>query len=430
MKEESVEIVVSELAAGGEGVGVIERGGERRAVFVRGVAPGERVRVSADFAKRPARGRVLELLAPSPSRVDPPCTWWEACGACDWMHLGRETQILAHRDIVKRAMPERFAGTEPTTHTLPRALGYRVRTRLHVEARGKKVAVGMFGRRSHEPVAVGTCIVLDPALERARLALATLLEGARGKGEASISLGRPDASPRLAVIDLRWSGELPAEVFARLERAVLEKELAGARVFAGEVKKPAIIGEAAPWIAGADGAPLRLAPGGFSQASEEGNALLAKRASELATALAPPGSAIVELYAGAGNLTVLFAKNHEVVAVEQDRDACEAARANLAARGLSARVVESDAASYAIGAKTRLVVLDPPRTGAKDVARALVDKPVAAILYVSCDPATLGRDLAILSAGYDLAALETFEMFPQTSHVETIATLTRRRGKS
>jgi 23S rRNA (uracil1939-C5)-methyltransferase len=294
---------------------------------------------------------------------------------------------------------------------------------VHVDAtRKSRVLVGMYQRGSHDPVTVESCLVLDPILDRVRASLATWLEGAQGRGEAQLALG-PPADPRKAVLDLRWNGDLAAPVFGRIERAVSDGVLAGARLFAGAVKIPARIGDPTPWIAGADGEPLRLAPGGFSQATEEGNAILARRAWELSDAVAP-GVPALELFAGAGNVTVLLARTRAVTAVEIVRESCEAARANLAARGLSAKIVEADATTYAIPRDTKLVVLDPPRTGAKEVARALAGRPLPAIVYVSCDPPTLGRDLAALAdAGYRLEALETFEMFPHTSHVETIAAL-------
>jgi 23S rRNA (uracil1939-C5)-methyltransferase len=240
----------------------------------------------------------------------------------------------------------------------------------------------------------------------------------------------------LAVVDLRWRGEsdLPREVFARLESAVTAGAIAGARVWDGDVKVPATIGDPTPWIRGADGAPLRLSPGGFSQASEEGNTRLARRVAELASELSPPDANVLELFAGAGNLTVMLARDRRVTAVEAERDACAAARENLAARGLTARVVEADAATHAaahLDRSVKLVVLDPPRTGARDVARALAGSRPPAVIYVSCDPPTLGRDLATLAeAGYTLSSVTAVEMFPQTSHVETIVALVRGGTKT
>jgi 23S rRNA (uracil1939-C5)-methyltransferase len=117
--------------------------------------------------------------------------------------------------------------------------------------------------------------------------------------------------------------------------------------------------------------------------------------------------------------------------VESDAASCEAARANLAARGHDGRVTEADAASWAIPNGTSVVVLDPPRTGARAVCERLVTSKVERVVYVSCDPQTLGRDLGILCGGpWEVRAVEVFEMFPHTSHVETVVALDRvRRGK-
>lgn len=417
-----LEVTIAELSPGGDGVAVCEVDGERRAVFVPGVARGERLRVEADLSRRPARGRVLEVLAPSPDRVTPECPWYDRCGGCDWMHLSPEEQARAHAAIVASVLPAAWGTVEVAVHAAPRTRGYRTRARVHVEAARGRIVAGMFERRSREPVAVDACLVLDPVLDAARLRLPALLEGAKGRGDVQLALGRP-GEPRSAVVDLRWSGDLPGVVFARIEQAVNDGWLAGARVYSGEVKVPATIGDPTPWIVGADGIPLRLAPGGFSQATEEGNARLAERAVALADAIAPSVPTF-ELHAGAGNLTVLLARTRPITAVEIAREACDAARANLTARGLAAKVVEGDAARVAIPKETRLVVLDPPRAGAKEIAAAIAARPVPAVVYVSCDPPTLGRDLALLAgAGYTPAAVETFEMFPQTSHVETVAAL-------
>lgn len=415
-----IETTVTELAPGGEGVAIAEVDGERRAVFVPGVAPGERIRVEADFSRRPARGRLLAVLEPSASRITPPCPHHGACGGCDAMHLDADAQRRAHAHVVEKILPKPFAGVSVVAHAAPKTERYRVRARFHVEAKRGGVVAGFLGRRSRELVRVSTCLVLDPVVDGARAQVEELLAGASGRGEANVAIGEG----RLPVVDLRWSGDLPAETFARTERAIAQRAIAGARIFAGDVRVPAVIGDPTPVIAGADGEPLRLAPGGFSQASEEGNVLLASRVRELARS-APSGPCL-ELYAGAGNLTVLLARDREVVAVEADREACAAARANLAARGLRAKIVEADAAETILPRNVKLVVLDPPRTGARRVAERLAESRVPSVVYVSCDPPTLGRDLATLAqGGYELSSIETFEMFPQTSHVETIAALRR-----
>ncbi|MEO6418515.1 MAG: methyltransferase, partial [Polyangiaceae bacterium] len=164
--------------------------------------------------------------------------------------------------------------------------------------------------------------------------------------------------------------------------------------------------------------------------------LLVNRVDALAASVLKADAAqarVIELHAGAGNITVLLAKRAATyVAVESDRDGCRAAENNLRTRGLRARVVEADADAFALPRGTQLVVLDPPRTGARAVAERLVSSLVRHVIYVSCDPQTLGRDLAILAPAYRPIHVEAFEMFPQTSHLEAVVLLesTSRDGKA
>jgi 23S rRNA (uracil1939-C5)-methyltransferase len=428
-----LDATIGELSPGGDGVAVVALAGERRAVFVRGVACGDRVRLAVDASRRPARGRVLALVEAGPDHVAPPCAWADVCGGCDWMHVSGAGQRAAHEAHVRAALPQDWRDAITVGfHAAPSPLGYRTRARVHARASGGRAVVGMNEARTRDPVEVERCAVLHPDLESARARIAPLLEGAHGRGEAQLALGALGRSPRPAVIDLHWSGVLSAACFARLERGVADGWLAGARVTAGETRVPAKIGDPTPWIPGGDGAPLRLASGGFGQASDEGNALLARRVGELArvAVAGKEGARAVELYAGAGNLSVVFAPVvAELVTVESGRDSCGAARANLEARGLAARVrvVEADAASFAIPARTHLVVLDPPRAGARDVAARLAASSAKHVLYVSCDTQTLARDLSLLAPSFAPRAVEAFELFPQTSHVETVVHLERRR---
>ena len=349
-----LDATIAELAPGGDGVAILEIEGERRATFVRGVAVGDRVRLRVDTARKPARGEVLELLAAGDARVSPACAFTARCGGCDWMHVSLDGQRLAHAEHVRRALPPSFRSCAITPHAAPAALAYRGRARLHVRGSGGRVTVGMHEVGSHDPVEVEQCVVLAPPLEALRRALPPLLEGAHGRGDAQIALGRfaSDQTPggdagdtpteRKPVLELRWSGTLAAVCYGRLEQAVARGEISGARVMCGDALRPSIIGDPTPWMLAPDGLPLRLAQGGFGQASDAANALLGERIAALCAAAIPPAQdpaktgtsrRIVELYAGAGNLTVLLAALFaDVTAVETQREACEAARANLAAR--------------------------------------------------------------------------------------------------
>jgi 23S rRNA (uracil1939-C5)-methyltransferase len=415
------EATVTSLAHGGAGVAHVDHRGERRAVFVGHVAPGDRVRLSADLSSRPARGALLEVLAPGEERVAAACPWVVKCGACDWLHLSSAAQTRWHVEHLRAALPAAWREIPVAVHASPRALGYRVRARVHVKCgRGGRVVAGMHAAKTRDPVEVEACAVMHPTLDRARNEVATFFEGATGRGEVQLALGR-DALP---VYEIEWAGDLPAAVFGRLERAVGEGRLAGARVTVADARRPANVGDPTPWMTGADGRPLRLASGGFGQANAEVNASLGKHVASLARESGAERA--VELYAGAGNLSILLAAEvAELTCVETSREACNAARANLASRGARGKVVETDADAYEWKATTDLLVLDPPRTGARAVAERLAASRVAHAIYVSCDAPTLGRDLQRLEATYELRSLATFEMFPGTSHVEMVAHLTR-----
>jgi 23S rRNA (uracil1939-C5)-methyltransferase len=419
----ALDVTVASLAPGGDGVAHVAIEGERRAVFLPNTVPGDVVRAEIDASKRPARGRVLSLLQAGADRVTPACRWSTRCGGCDWMHLSLEAQASTHVDHVRAALPAAWRELAIAHHPATEALACRTRARLHVRCERGRVEVGMHEAGTHEPVVVDTCAILDPTVEKTRRNLAALFEGCRGNGDVQIALGEA----RRPVIEVRWTGELAPSCFAHVEQAVKAGDLAGARIVVGDASRPAVVGDPTPWVPGADDRPLRLAPGGFGQASERMNVTLALHVAALVRPLAVDKA--VELYAGSGNLSMLLAGAvGELVLVESSRDACDAARANLSARGLAARVVEADAETYVWGKTTRLVVLDPPRTGARAVAQRLAASRVPHVIYVSCDPQTLGRDLALLAPSYDVRSVTTLEMFPQTSHVETVVSLQRTRG--
>jgi 23S rRNA (uracil1939-C5)-methyltransferase len=422
----SLSLRIDDVAPGGLGVGHATVDGEPRAIFVPRVAVGDEVEVDVDSSSRPARGRVLRLLTRGPGRVVAPCTYVDSCGACDWMHLSRPAQRVAREDHLRRALPAAFRDERVVFHDDAASLGYRTRARLHVRASGGRAVVGMHAVGSHDVIEVSTCVVLHPALDAAVSRVASLLEGAHGQGEAQVALG----SGGKPVVELRWHGKIDASTFGRLERGIAADEWAGGAIYLDGVSRPAIVGDPAPRMSCSDGSPLVLPPGGFAQASDAGNIVLSERVVALARdALGTSGPAsVVELFAGAGNFTVLLARTFgRVTAVESDSAACEAARRNLAARGLACKVTCADAERFALPPKTDLVVLDPPRKGARQASVALARSSVKAIVYVSCDTPTLGRDLAVLAERFEPVAIESFAMFPGTSHAETVVALRRRR---
>ncbi|WP_245678611.1 hypothetical protein [Chondromyces crocatus] len=271
--------------------------------------------------------------------------------------------------------------------------------------------------------------------------LPDLLVGATGEGDVLIAAGaggRP-------VVELAWRGELAPSTWQQLDQRVAQGTWAGARVALEGVNRPASFGDPRPVIQGADGAPLLLSAGGFGQPSEEGASVLARRVHELVWLDAPSRPLhLLELFAGSGTLSVLLARGPNAadaadgeaslasfVAIEQGAEAAACLRENLAARGLSGKVVVADADATPIPPRVDVVVLDPPRGGASGAAAALAASSARVVVYVSCNPATLARDLALLTAsGLMITHLEAVELFPQTSHVEVIVRLARRPARA
>jgi 23S rRNA (uracil1939-C5)-methyltransferase len=268
------------------------------------------------------------------------------------------------------------------------------------------------------------------ALEAALGELPEVLTGAKGEGDVQIGLG---AAGRL-VVEIIWRGELSAATWKAIDQRITGGLWAGARVRLEGANTPAAFGDPRPVLEGADGAPLVIAAGSFAQSSDRGAALLARRVARLACedvdAAEPKTGALLELFCGSGTLSILLAPiAASFVAVESDEEAARCARENLAARGLGGKITVANADAFPIPARTEVVVLDPPRAGATGATGAIVTGRADRVVYVACDPATLARDLGVLvRAGFALTHLETIELFPQTSHVETVARLVRRRG--
>ena len=381
---ESVELRIDDLAAGGDGVG---RGPDGRVVFVPFTAPGDRVRVRLTESRaRFARARVEALLEPGPQRCDPVCPVFGSCGGCAWQHVAYPAQLAAKARILEDAL-RRLGGLEPpgpiAVTPSPSAYGYRSRTR--VLAQGGRV--GYRRRRSHVVCATDRCPVLLPALDQKLHELAQRPPSRDGEWE------------------LAWGdGQARAVPLAAPGRQRVSLEVAGERI--------------------------GISPGVFAQS----NSLLLPALAARLLALAGAGGRALELYAGAGCFTLPLARRFQrLVALEASPDAVRDLRANLRAAGIEnvevlAETLEHALERGALGALApETLVLDPPRAGLPEGAvEALARLAPARVVYLSCDPATLARDLALWRAqGWALRSVEGFDLFPQTPHVEALALLER-----
>jgi len=414
------EVVIEALAPGGAGLAH----GPRGAVFVDRVAPGDRVRVSAISRDRAELVLVLEA---GPDRVEPPCIFASRCGGCDWMHLSRPVQGAAHRDQVA-GMLAHALGYEVDVRALepPAWERSRTRARLHAEARGSKVDVGYRAARSHSLAMVDDCLVLERELYDAVREAMSWARSAKGSGDVSVAWGqRVSDDARAPVVDVAWKGELPAEFWARADRACADGAFAGVRVTLDGARAATSVGDPRPVQRGFDGAPIRLRAGGFAQASDDGAALLAREVVALA---APEGRDVLELFSGSGTLSVALAQNAaRFTSLELDADAVVCARENFVRRGLSGKLGVGDAEQSTVSPAHDVVVLDPPRRGAPQAIAAIAKSRPRVVVYVACDPASLARDAKVLAAaGYTLDSAATLGLFPFTSHVETVARFVKR----
>jgi 23S rRNA (uracil1939-C5)-methyltransferase len=405
------EVEITALSSEGDGVGRLADG---RVVFVRDSAPGDRVRLDEiRAARRFVRAGIADLVRPSKDRVAPACPHFGSCGGCQWQHLAYPAQLEAKRQIVHDAL-ERIGGISlperPEIVPSPEPYAYRARARW-VEAED---GLGYRARASREVRKTDSCPVLVPAAEAAMQATAARLQAKR------TAQGGRDRSRRAREWVVTAAGPDP-DAQAIVSGAHRRGALQTLRI---EVA----------------GATLRVDNASFIQ----GNALLWEPlvAAVREVCLAGPVGEtkgrtprFVELYCGVGFFTIpLAAAGARGVAIESDRSALKHLADNLRRAGLRAQVeilggrVEAREDLSRLLSSVDFVLVDPPRAGlASRVRDALVDRSPARIVYLSCDPGTLARDLSVLTeGGYSVSSLRLFDLFPQTPHVESLAVLERR----
>lgn len=401
---------VARLATGGDGVGPqIEGPSETqgRTTFVAGTAPGETVRVRlVDERARVAWGHLLDVLEPSPARVEPRCALAGRCGGCAWQHVTDEQQAAAKRDIVSRALSGGFGEGAVTIERPSDGFGYRDRAKL-VVARGGPGArplIGFRGRGTHEVIDVPACPLLGPELAQALPAVRTWAAAFPDGSEIAVQAGAG-----------RVLARAHGDIFELTNGAWQRRE-------PGDVRAMVDVG-------GDPARPLRIAPGGFAQVGNAGNRALVAAVQDAVGAR--PGR-VLELYAGAGNFTrYLVDRAAEVLACDGDAEAVRAGQRNVerARWTTHGELLRNVRAGRMQPGEWDVAVVDPPRAGLDEATRELVARVRARVVYVSCDPQTLGRDVrALAAAGWRLVVARALDLMPQTAHVEVVATLIRADG--
>jgi len=375
----------------------VARGEDGRVVFVRHALPGELV-VAEITEERQGylRADAVEIIEPSPDRVVPPCRYAgpNRCGGCDFQHATPEAQRALKRDVLVeqltrlgRLSPAEIEALGIRVEPLPGGpLGWRTRLRYTVDATGR---AGLLKHRSHEVVPVESCAIAVPAIRD------------------------------LDVVATAWPDDDEVDVAASGTGEVAVTAGHGGRY--RRVVGPHLLTEA---VGGRD---FRVDPDGFWQVHPAAAETFVAAALEM---LRPaPGERAWDLYGGAGIFAARLAEavgpEGAVTLVESDPHAVRSARAALADLPW-VDIVQSRVERAKPSGRPDVVVLDPPRSGAgAQVVRMLVEAAPRAVAYVACDPAALARDVAgFREAGWRLARVRTFDAFPMTHHMESVALLT------
>ncbi len=414
-----------------EGRGVAHVAG--KAIFIEGALAGEEVEFASYRRKATWElASVQSIKHLSSARVEPRCIHFGTCGGCALQHLEFRAQVAAKQRVLEDAFTH-IAKLAPERVLAPiygQQWGYRHRARLTVRFVPKKggALVGFHERRSSFVADMRTCEVLPAHVARLIVPLRELV------GALSIR----DRLPQIEVA----VGEEATVLVLRILTALSDSDESRLRDFAtahdvqlwlqpgGLDSAAAFFPVPAPPLYYAlpeFGVKIYFAPTDFTQVNHAVNRLLVRRALDL---LAPaPGERILDLFCGLGNFTLPIASlGAQVTGLEASESLLARARDNAAANGLAAQFVATDLFRAGVQIpKADKWLLDPPRSGAVELVKAIGEDGPRRIVYVSCDPATLARDAGVLvqTSGYRLAAAGVINMFPHTAHVESIALFER-----
>ncbi|GFO65647.1 23S rRNA (uracil(1939)-C(5))-methyltransferase RlmD [Geomonas paludis] len=431
-------VVIESLCYGGAGFGRVDG----KACFVPFTAPGDRVRIRVVKEKRSfVEAELVELVEPAPLRIAPTCPVFGQCGGCDWQFLPYQEQLQQKGAIFADTLAR--IGKVPREKVLPVAAspdhyGYRSRVQVKVALRAGRLQFGFFRTGSHDVVDFGAgCPLAQPQLNRMATefrALLPTLPQAEWIHQVDLSIG--DDGEGIAIVHSRGGGPELVERLAR-DRAQLPS-VAGAFVSAGrkgELEQvfgiDALTYRVPAGLAlGSKELQLRFGRGGFSQVNYRQNLELIRTACEWAGLTGQ--ERVLDLYCGNGNISLPLALNAaQVLGIEGYAPSIVDAVANAEHNGIENAAFQVSDAAQAVRRMVKrkerfdLVLLDPPRGGA-EAAAELAGLAPQKIIYVSCDPATLARDLASLSSnGYQVTRSKPVDMFPQTYHLESVTELVR-----
>ncbi|MFP6581216.1 MAG: class I SAM-dependent RNA methyltransferase [Candidatus Hydrogenedentota bacterium] len=379
------EITIERLAHGGDGVGYIDG----KICFVPYGLPQDKLSVEiTEDGKRFSRAEIVAVLEASPYRIDADCPAFGSCGGCTWLHFAYPAQMEWKQKLVEESF-RRLAKVEVSVDGLGDPdlhKGYRTRATF----RGDKKNRGFYAAQSHDVIDIEECPLCDPAVNAA---LTKIREtGADGNVEVVVN---PE-------------GE---EVFVWTEKPsrLIKKAFDIAECPGDTEKQSTFVFDDTPVVNGT-----------FNQSSLKLNRILVEHVHSFLEG----ADSILDLYCGSGNLTMALSDRAKVIGLDRDGPSIKAA--DIAERGEFHIGKQKDFHDFIHRQHWGAIVLDPPRVGAKSIMKSLSDAKAAKIIYVSCDHATQARDVTVLlKAAWKITSLTAIDLFPNTSHVESVCILER-----
>lgn len=420
------EVYIESVAFKGYGVTHIHG----KVVFIPRTVKGDRALIElTKERKNYSMGRLIQILGPSPWRVNPSCQWFGNCGGCHWQHIDYSIQCNFKREILEDLL-NRIGGLKkiPSLSVIPSLQPYGYRVRVQLKARGKKI--GYFQEKSHRVVDIQECPIAHPLINEVLSFIKKRLLPFSKMEEVEINVSPDENKGVLLFYDLSLNPKIE-----NLFEEILKTHPIVKGIGVGQKNQFNFLGNPnLNFIIPSDPEKkektlnLQISPGSFSQVNPIQNRRL------IQTLLQWVGRDKVEraldLYCGVGNLTLPLAMIgiREVFGIEENRRAIQDAWVNAERNGIrNCEFIRGRVEEILKNWKREnpdLIVLDPPRRGCLSILDQIIRLNPQKLIYVSCEPATFARDLRLLTErGYSLQGLELIDMFPQTYHMEVIGLL-------
>lgn len=408
MESTPVELNITTIANGGEGIGRLVDG---RAVFVPFTLPGETVKIQLVEEKRGfVRGQLMEVVKPSPNRIKGRCRHFGICGGCQFQHLGYTDQLQTKTAILKDVFA-RVGGMEviPLRQIVasPNEWNYRNNVQYHVDQNGK---LGYQRHSSHEIIPIQECFLSAPGFEEIRKAMS--LDPESGIQQVSLRAGMEDD----LLILLESESDDPPEMEIDFPASVVHVSPAGKLVMAGN-----------------DHLLMKVKSRIFKVSAEsffQVNIPVAEKMVDHVLSLLPQNKVdcLVDLFCGVGLFSAFTAdRTNRLIGIESSPSACLDFAVNLDEFD-HVEIYEgsTDLIFPELDVYPNVMIIDPPRAGiGRPTLDAMIKMRPEQLIYVSCDPATLARDAArLVKNGYFFSHITPFDLFPQTSHIESISLFT------